>query len=276
VDLVERYIYAVTKRLPINQREEIEKELKGLIEDMLAERARHQEPSQSEIEAVLLGLGEPSALADQYRGKKRFLIGPANFDHYLFVLKIVVTAVGFGLTLALIIGNVVNPPQNVLAAMGSYVAAMIAAIIQGFAWVTAIFAIIEHCGVSVIKLPRDKIWSPLDLPQIPVKETRIKPIEPILGIAFAVFMIILFNSANQLIGAYVAGSDSSVTVIPLFNEETFRGFLIFFNLLFSLGIVKECIKLVIGRWTIGLAAINAVVNVISLIVFVYIFSNHAI
>ena len=38
MDLINRYIYAVTQKLPESQRADIEKELHGLIEDMLEDR----------------------------------------------------------------------------------------------------------------------------------------------------------------------------------------------------------------------------------------------
>ncbi|MDF2536663.1 MAG: hypothetical protein K0R18_2825, partial [Bacillales bacterium] len=99
MELIERYIYAVTKRLPEAQREDVAKvtkrlpeaqredvakELRGNIEDMLSDN-----PSQHEIEGVLIELGEPSKLATEFRGKKRYLIGPEHFDQYISILKIV-------------------------------------------------------------------------------------------------------------------------------------------------------------------------------------------
>ena len=37
-DLIERYVYAATKRLPSKNREDVSMELRGLIDDMLTER----------------------------------------------------------------------------------------------------------------------------------------------------------------------------------------------------------------------------------------------
>ena len=46
MEMVERYIYAVTKKLPEKQRSDIEQELRSLIEDMLSAQAKmaHQQP----------------------------------------------------------------------------------------------------------------------------------------------------------------------------------------------------------------------------------------
>ena len=52
-DMVERYIYAVTKRMPRKQQEDVSLELKGLIEDMLMERCGGEQPGTEDIQAVL-------------------------------------------------------------------------------------------------------------------------------------------------------------------------------------------------------------------------------
>ncbi len=273
MNLIARYIHAVTRHLPSSQRKEVEKELKGLIEDLLLERTS-ENPSKKDIEAVLLELGEPALLADKYRGAKRFLIGPDHYDMYLFILKIVVLSVAFGLTLAMAIGYVVNPPEQLLGALAHYFASTLAAIAQAFAGITIAFAVFEHYDVKVFDLAGEKKkWQPSDLPEVPVKTALIKPLEPILGIIFTVFFIILLNAANQLIGLYIIGQNSGMTVIPLFNQEVFATFLPYFNVLLILAIGKECLKLILGKWTIGLALITIVLNVASLIVFVMAFSS---
>src|SRR5690606_19558338 len=82
-DLIERYIYDVKRRLREDQRAEIEKELRMNIEDMLAD-----DYSDENIESVLLSLGSPAKLANNYK-EPRYLISPDIFDDYIRVLIIV-------------------------------------------------------------------------------------------------------------------------------------------------------------------------------------------
>lgn len=87
--MIDRYIYAVTSELPKKLREEIGNELKALIDNMMDE----MDNSISEVEKideVLRELGKPRELANRYRGKERYLIGPSYFDKYISVMKIVV------------------------------------------------------------------------------------------------------------------------------------------------------------------------------------------
>lgn len=67
-DLIERYIYAVTKRLPYKTREDVAQELRTLIDDMLKERCGEITPTQKDVKIVLTELGTPDELYEQYGG----------------------------------------------------------------------------------------------------------------------------------------------------------------------------------------------------------------
>ena len=263
MEKLERYIYAVTKKLPEKQRGDIEKELRSLIGDMLADRVGENEASSDDIEAVLIELGDPNELADQYREKKQYLIGPENYDTYMFVLKIVLAAVAFGITLALTIATIFDPPASFTEVVGNYFGALLNALFQAFAWVTVVFAIFEHYNFAIGKEFKDTEWTPAELPMLPVKEAEIKPIEAIIGIVFAILALILFNMYDHLIAIYFISDNAVRTVIPVFNHEVFRSLLPLLNIMLAIGIVKELIKLMIRKWTVGLAVANMFFNLAS-------------
>ena len=272
MEKLERYIYAVTKKLPEKQRGDIEKELRSLIGDMLADRVGENEASSDDMEAVLIELGNPNELADQYREKKQYLVGPENYDTYIFVLKIVLAAVAFGITLALTIGTIVDPPSSFAEIVGGYFGGLINALFQAFAWVTIIFAVFEHYNFAIGREFKDKEWTPAELPELPVKELEIKPAEAIVGIVFAILALILFNMYDHLIAIYFINDDAVRTVIPIFNHEVFRSLLPLLNIMLAIGIVKELSKLIIRKWTVGLAVANLVFNLVSFGLF-FVFIN---
>jgi len=263
MEKLERYIYAVTKKLPEKQRSDIEKELRSLIGDMLADRVGENEVSSADMEAILIELGDPNELADQYREKKQYLIGPENYDTYMFVLKIVLAAVAFGITLALTIATIFDPPASFTEVVGNYFGSLINALFQAFAWVTVVFAIFEYYNFAIGKEFKDTEWTPAELPMLPVKEAEIKPIEAIIGIVFAILALILFNMFDHLIAIYFISDNAARTVIPIFNQEIFRSLLPLLNIMLAIGIVKELIKLMIRKWTVGLAVANMVFNLAS-------------
>ncbi|TXT16181.1 MAG: hypothetical protein FD133_1944, partial [Erysipelotrichaceae bacterium] len=81
----ERYIYAVTKRLPVSMRTEVAEELKANIQDMIGS----ENPSDEVILTTLRKLGHPRVLANQYRGKERYVVAPEYYDDYIGTLKVV-------------------------------------------------------------------------------------------------------------------------------------------------------------------------------------------
>ncbi|MDY6827062.1 MAG: hypothetical protein SVV67_07820 [Bacillota bacterium] len=277
MELVERYIYAVTRRLPEKQRSDIERELRSLIEDMLADRTGGDEASETDIEEVLMELGDPAEMADQYRMKKHFLIGPENFALYMLVIKIVLAAVVFGITLALAIGYVVEPPSSIWALVGGYLGSIFNAVLNAFAWVTLIFAIFEYYDVNmakeVNKKEEKKQWNPADLPMLPLEDVSIKPAESIVGLVFAILAFILLNTAEHLIGIYIFSEEAATQIIPLFDHETFRSLLPLLNIMLAAGAIKELLKLIIGKWTIKMAVANLVLNLLSLVLFVLFIFN---
>jgi hypothetical protein len=272
MELIDRYIYAVTRRLPEKQREDIAKELRGLIEDMLAQRAEETESGDAAIKAVLLELGEPSALAAKYSGKPRYLIGPELFGTYLMVLKIALAAAAFGMLVAMTVRFAVTPPQYVGEVFGNVIGSVFDAAVEAFAWVTAIFALIERYGMDIGGGKWTKReWDPGDLPEIPVKGAQIKRHEAIVGIVFTVVFFILLNFAPQLFSAY--SSANGAPPVPIFNLDVLRAYLPLINICFALSIVKEILKLVFGRYNLKFAVSSIIISFISMTLAVIAFSN---
>ncbi|MGI6707283.1 MAG: HAAS signaling domain-containing protein [Clostridia bacterium] len=273
MELINRYIYAVTRHLPQPQREDIDKELRGLIEDMLVERCAGEEPQKTDIEAVLKELGEPSKLADQYRDKKRYLVGPENFDIYMLILKIVLPVTAFGVAIASTIGFFANPPFDIIQGITKLITDIISAAFSSFAWITIVFAINERIQFYTKEKMGKKEWDPSSLPEIPSKNTMIKWSDCIFGIVIAVLFICLFHFASQFIGVYHFEDGRMITVVPLFDERGVKQVLPLLTVLFCISILKECGKLMMGKWTLPLGIANAIFNFISLFFLVTVFSN---
>lgn len=274
MNLIDRYVYAVTKELPSDQRKDIEKELYTLIEDMLSER-QASTTSEKDVEAVLHDLGDPKLLADKYRDKKRYLIGPENYDKYTYILKIVLKATVLGITIATFIGLAVEP-VNAAEAIARLIANVIGAGFSAFAWVTGIFAVLEVKGVNINEsMEKEKgDWKPKDLPEIPEKSAIIKPADAIAGIIFSILTIILFNYSPEFLGAYIFdGERQLLSIIPIFNVQFIRESILIFNIVFCLGILRDFIKLWFGKYTINLAVITTILNVAGLALSLILLTN---
>ena len=273
MELIERYIYAVTRHLPEKQRNDIETELRGLIDDMLEQRCKGSQATTADIEAVLSELGEPAALGAKYAGKPRYLIGPELFDTYIMVLKIALAATVSGMFVALIVNYTVTPPYGMCEIFGNVFGSIISAAAGAFTWVTVIFALIEYKkgNAGDIKWKRHE-WKPSDLPEIPVKSALIKRSEPITGIVFILIFYIIINYAPGLFSVYRSG----FAPITIFNLNVLKTYILLINISLGVSIIKEILKLVYGRYNFRLTIATLILSSISFIVTMIVFSNFSI
>src|SRR5690349_5338745 len=96
--LINRYVSEVGKRLLVLKgREDIEKELRSTLEDMLEDRAQKEGRAIDETMEIelLKEYGSPDKVAAIYNPTP-YLIGPGTFPFFLKILKIVL----FGVTIA--------------------------------------------------------------------------------------------------------------------------------------------------------------------------------
>lgn len=274
MEMIERYIYAVTQKLPQSQREDIAVELRGLIEDMVEERAGDTS-DEKVVEEVLLELGSPREMALKYTGKKRYLIGPELFEPFLTVLKIVLISLTAALGIVFVIQTMINP-IDLLDAFVGLIVSLVTAIPQAVGWVILIFALVEYNGgYKAEDLALDKSWSPSLLPEIPDRKRQIKRYDPIIAIVFYVLMMVLFTFSSNFFGVYVFQDGSFQHVIPFLNESTLPHYLPFILLSLALFIVKECLKLISGKWTMKLVAYTLIINLIGIVAVIFLITGDA-
>jgi len=261
-ELIDRYIYAVTRRLPLKVRADVEKELAGLIFDMLEARcdaaAPATAPREKDVRVVLTELGPPGKLAAKYSGDEGgALISSEYFLMYKFVLKLVLpiaaAGVAFASALALILdgGPQSGDPAEIFAAVFQPIGGAFAGIIQAFAVITFVFAVLERKKVDFGG--GDFIDS---LPLVPVKNERIKPWEPIAGMALCLVMALVFLAFPQVMGGWLDGAGW----IPALDVSVIRGFWLPIVLWAALGVGKEVLRLAEGRYTKRLAIAASVAN----------------
>ncbi|MEI6578113.1 MAG: hypothetical protein WCN92_01465, partial [Eubacteriales bacterium] len=222
---------------------------------------------QKDVEAVLLELGKPAELGAKYRGSKNYLIGPDYFGTYTTVLKIVLAAVAGGLTIALIVVFFTEDREHILKSCLNFLSDMISALFQAFGWVTVIFALMQRFNAKIDEDNKD--WNPKELPEVPAEKARIKKGEPIAGIIFTVIVLILLNSAPNLLGIY--NFSGNMAFIPFFDLTVFKSMLPLIDVLLGLSILKEVFRLVFEKYNLKLAAAVTLINVCSVLLIVYIF-----
>lgn len=258
-DLIERYVYAATKRLPGKNREDVSMELRGLIDDMLTERCGDEAPTEKDIRVVLTELGTPMEVYAKYdEDADKCLIGQPYFSTYKFVVKIVLAAVLLGMTIVSVIQAVVEPTVW-YEMISEWIGNLSGSLMTAFAFVTILFAFFQDKGIRL-----DASANLDELPSVPKKKQEISKVEPVIGIVTDILFVIVFLAAPHLLGAV---STETGVIVPIFNVDVIRAHWYIITLFALFGIVRETVKLLEGRYnnkvmlttivTNGLSAVTA-------------------
>ena len=259
-NLIERYIYAVTRHLSPKIRADVEKELDGLISDMLEERCGDILPTEKDIKIVLLELGSPDELVEKYSDEsQKALISGAYFIVYKRILKLVLPIVAVVMGIVTIISVITGTPDAsvfiVFSLIGRTIGGVIAGVFQTFAIITFIFAVLDYKRAPLYD--DDFITS---LPEVPEKNEKIGISEPIVGIIMSIAVVIIFLGFPHILGFY--SSDSGW--VSVFNIDVLRSFWPFIILWAVLGIIDEGFKLMEGRYTKRLATVTTITSLLTL------------
>lgn len=270
-DFIARYIYAVTRYLPEKTRADVEKELDGLISDMLEERCTGKTPTEADIKAVLTELGTPEELAAKYSGdENKALISGAYLLLYRRIVKLVLPIAAAGLALAGLLSVFLdwNPGpdsyQYIGQTIGTVIGGAFAGAFEAFGFITIIFAIMER---KKVVLKTEDMFS--KLPPVPTKRAQIKTAQPIISIMWAIFGAVLLIGFPWVLGSW----SQSTGWVPVFNTEVLRSFWPLILFWAALAISKDIVKLIDGRYSVRLAIVTAVTNILTMITLPIVFLN---
>jgi len=227
MNLIDRYVREVGKHLPAKSREDIEKELKSTLEDMLEDRIEQSgRPRDEAMEIELLKeYGAPEKVAETYY-PNQYLIGPRMFPMFKMILKIV----GIVLSVMAIVGIMVGLgrvgfagrefAQVLMQKVFDYAGAAITA----FGNIVLVFAILERTiSDSEIKgLKLNEEWDPAKLPDEEQPDT-IKRGDLIAGVIFGFAGLVLLNFYPEIFGMPLNfNDDTNWYFIPVLSEAFFR------------------------------------------------------
>jgi len=247
MELVDRYIYAVTRNMGADQRQDVADELRGLIEDALDEKGSRSKQS---IREVLLSFGDPEFLAQRYKGSRQYLIGPDLFGIYIRALKMTFS---IGIPVALIIvaiDQIIKQPESIISFALAVCSGLIGIIIQMLFWVTLVFFILDRTNVQAKDLTENHPWDPSMLPEATAKR-QIPLYEAVSDIVWYSLLIALPFIANTFVGAHIDGQTT-----PLFNPQLSNVWLFIIVALGGIGLTKSLLKLRLHCWPKSLAIFN--------------------
>jgi hypothetical protein len=246
--LRERYVAAVLRSIPDDKRADVDTELRGAIDDAVEARVDQGEDLGAVEVAVLTELGDPDRLAADYADRPLWVIGPTFYLPWLrltkTLLKIIPPVVGVPVAVA---GYLTD--GGLLAAFFGGLGAAIVAALSVMFWTTLGFIIAERSGeVSKKEIePFTRKWTPDRLPTVP--DRQIGYAETIGSLVVLAFLTVVIFAQRSLTPAAFFDPDAWSLAIPVILALLFV----------SAGL--ELVKWRVGRWTLGLAASNAFLNV---------------
>jgi hypothetical protein len=197
MELFDRYLNEIGRRLPKSQRDDVRRELRSALQDALDSRS-DGEPTEFDAVAVLKEFGPPEQIVASYSGEE-YLIGPKLYRQFLTTVRIVLTAVAVLLTASFALSLFVSTPgigeigNKLLGLMSGLFSTMLTSL----GIIVIVFALLERSAAEIEI--REKEWNPLDLPAVPDVDVAGR-FDSIAGIVFPAIALIVINQFRDRIG----------------------------------------------------------------------------
>jgi hypothetical protein len=279
MEIIERYIYAIKRRLPGKMSDDIATEIESLLYDELEEKFGNKETyTKDEIEEVMIEMGHPREVAERYRGGKQYLIGPEIFPIYKMVASIVLGAVTLGLVISFVISAFTmeaNTAWDSIKPFFGFFPSLFAAWMSAIGGLTITFAIIEHFAkLDGKEFDFSEGWKPSDLPELPEEKDIVRLWEPIVSMVFIIIWLILLNSYIYTQGA-ILESLEHVTFLPVLNFEALQQFLPVWNLSIGLSLALQIVYIVTRKHTLFTRIFEIVLSLFGIVILVMILNGPA-
>jgi len=273
MDVIDRYIYAVTNQLPDSMKDDVASELRANIEDMLPE-----DFAEEDVYRVLEQLGNPWKIAEDYQSKQRYLIGPVLYEQYVSVLKLVIGITATMMFAITLLGWIVDSPNDgyVLTDYAALALDIVISVFHGLLqaafWVTLIFFAIERgwFGSDVLSLPEKKeSWSIQDLPPVPPEShKKIPRSSTIISIVLTIGFTLILYFRPDLIAIHMLNDGTGYTSYPIIELARLHAYLPMILLMALLQLALFVWKFIAQNWSLRLAVAHTILNVLNCLLLV--------
>ena len=255
--LTDRYVAATVRELAQDLRDDVDRELRGTIEDMVEARldtGSATDPVQAERD-VLVELGDPIRLAAGYSGRPLHLIGPALYPEWRRLVTLLVTIVSpiacvGTLVVRLFTDDIAT--DGVGPAFGSAALAGLGTALHVIFWTTLVFAILERTqpGRGVLG------WTPDQLPEAPDSRRSVGRAETVGSLV--TLLVVALALVWQQVSSPVRLRGEEV---PVLDPALWSGWLpVLLGLLAAQGALVVAVYRS-GRWTWPVAGVGALLDV---------------
>ncbi|MEJ3403597.1 hypothetical protein WDJ51_02510 [Rathayibacter sp. YIM 133350] len=249
--LTDRYVYAVGRRVPSTQREELEREVRALVADTTD--AKREEGSADPEREAIIALGDPDRLAATYTDRPLHLIGPALFPDYRRLLVMLYSIV---LPIIVVVMFVVQllARDSIGDAIGRAIALTIQVAVHLGFWTTLVFAILE-------RQPQHRngreTWTPEMLPNPDARDTGVGVAGLVGSIVWSGFVIAAILWQQLASPIHNASGDP----IPVIDPRLWSFWLPALIVVMLAQVALTIAVYARRRWTYGLTAVRILIDV---------------
>lgn len=262
--LAERYVHAVTRQLPEEQRADLADELRASIADRvesLLDERPDLDPAAAEREAVA-ELGEPVTLAGAYTGRRLQLLGPEVYPTWERTVRaILVGAVPVSVLAYAIVQVALDEPLGAVVGSAAWVALNL--VVHIVFWTTLVFVLVERGGAAGnVRESLDVDWSPDDLPDVPQPRGSLGDLVATLTFQALLAGLLVWQQVRPPLS--LDGVD-----VPVLDPHLWHSWFPVVLALMAVEAVFEVVKFRTGGWTTRLAVANVALGALFALPFVH-------
>jgi len=261
MELIDRYVREVGRRLPRKNRADIEVELRSLLMDNLDDRSEG-EPSEEDIVALLQEFGPPDRVAASYSPGEQYLIGPRLFPLFRMVAGIVLIVL---VSLQLVLLAVALLFNQGVPSLTTWFADFFGGMFIAFGILVLVFAVLQRLGVQPDL--EEEPWDPRTLPT----DDEDDPISVrglVVEITLSMILIGVLLLVPDKIGAYFfPGGD----FIP---NPVLQANLPLVIVTITLGIILDVVLIWRRQWTLWTRVAKILMNVLTIVVLFVLIDDH--
>jgi hypothetical protein len=261
MELIDRYVREVGRRLPRKNRADIETELRSLLVDNLDDRVEG-EPSEEDVVTLLQEFGPPDKIAASYAPGQGYLIGPKMYPLFRMVAGIVLVVFISVQTVLLGIALLFNQQTP---ALGTWFADFFGGLFVAFGVLILVFAVLQRLGVQPDL--EDESWDPRTLPADD-EDDPIRVGGLLVEITLSIILIVILLLVPDRIGAYFfpGGEFISNPVLQTYLPLVIGTII--------LGIVLDIVLIWRRQWTSLTRLAKILMNVLTIVILIVLIDGH--
>lgn len=250
--LTDRYVWAVSRQLPPETGPDVARELRATLADTIEDKvAAGLDPDRAEREAIT-ELGDPDVLARGFGGRPNHLLGPRYYADWVRIERMLLTVVLPIVVVVSVFAEAFEPEATLGSVIGSAVVVGMSTALHMLVWPTLAFALVERHGSPAEDARVGQGWRPEQLtdPDAPWRRPGLRDVvvEAGFGLVVAVLFVWQFSGVGEH-GVQVfdpaLAAVWKVTIVALLLAQ----------------VVLTVLAWARGGWTVRLAVVNAVLDV---------------